>query len=212
MNPEAIAFLKAREPRFAEHIERIGDVALPKSRSKDPFLALIESIAYQQLAGAAARVIWSRVLALFPDQTPSAHALLALSEAQLRGAGLSRSKARALRDIAEKKAAGIVPTARSIARMSEKNVYERLTQIRGVGPWTVEMLLIFSLRRPDIMPATDYGVRKGFQVLYRKRSLPTPKQIEKCAQHWRPHRTTAALYLWRIAATAKPAKKKTATS
>jgi DNA-3-methyladenine glycosylase II len=212
MNSDAIAFLKKCEPRFTNHIERIGDIELPTRRSSDPFLALIESIAYQQLAGTAARVIWSRVLALFPEQIPSARVLLELSEDQLRAAGLSRSKARSLRDIAAKKAEGVVPTARSIARMTEKNIFERLIQIRGVGPWTVEMLLIFSLRRPDIMPSTDYGVRKGIQLLYRKRSLPTPKQVAKLAESWSPHRTTAALYLWRIAAAAKPKKRKAATS
>ncbi len=212
MNPDAIAFLKKCEPRFTVHIERIGDIGLPKRRSNDPFLALIESIAYQQLAAAAARVIWSRVLALFPEQTPSAHALLDLSEDQLRSAGLSRSKARSLREIAAKKAEGVVPTARSIARMTEHNIFERLIQIRGVGPWTVDMLLIFSLRRPDIMPSTDYGVRKGIQLLYRKRSLPSPKQVAKLTECWSPHRTTAALYLWRIAAAAKPKKRKAATS
>ena len=148
------------------------------------------------------------MLALFDGAAPTAEALLALSDEQLRSAGLSRSKVAAMRDIAAKTVAGIVPNARSIARMQEERIYERLTQIRGVGRWTVEMLLIFSLRRPDVMPVTDYGVRKGFQVLYRKRSLPTPKQLEKFARRWSPHRTTAALYLWRIANTAKPVRRK----
>jgi 3-methyladenine DNA glycosylase/8-oxoguanine DNA glycosylase len=208
MNSEAIDFLRSSEPRFAEHIERIGPVTINSPEYKDPFVALIRSITYQQLAGAAARAIWLRVLALFDGAAPTAEALLALSDEQLRSAGLSRSKVAAMRDIAVKTVAGIVPNARSIARMQEERIYERLTQIRGVGRWTVEMLLIFSLRRPDVMPVTDYGVRKGFQVLYRKRSLPTPKQLEKFARRWSPHRTTAALYLWRIANTAKPVRRK----
>ena len=216
MNTDAIEFLKASEPAFAEHIGRIGPIILPPKRSPDPFLALIESITYQQLAGSAAKAIWTRVLALFADQTPCAEVLLSLGDDQLRAAGLSRGKTLAMRDIADKKLKGIVPNARSISRMSEQRIYEQLTQIRGVGRWTVEMLLIFTLRRPDIMPATDYGIRKGFQALYRKRALPTPKQLEKFAQRWSPHRTTAALYLWRIADGAKPIKKpvkrKSATS
>jgi 3-methyladenine DNA glycosylase/8-oxoguanine DNA glycosylase len=211
MNEEAIDFLKAREPAFADHIDRIGLIEL-SPKSPDPFLGLLKSITHQQLAGAAAGAIWRRVLALFADQTPNAELLLTLSDAQLRAAGLSRSKATAMREIAAKTMLGVVPDALGISRMSEEEIREQLTQIRGVGPWTVEMLLIFTLRRPDVMPATDYGIRKGIQVLYRKRALPTPKQIEKLANRWRPHRTTAALYLWRIAESAKPAQRNAATS
>ena len=212
MNKKEIEQLRQREPAFVDHIGRIGPIILKSERSRDPFLALLRSITYQQLAGSAAKAIWTRVLALFPDEPPCAEALLLLRDDQLRAAGLSRSKALAMRDIADKKLQGIVPNARSISRMSEQRIYEQLTQIRGVGPWTVEMLLIFTLLRPDVMPATDYGIRKGFQVLYRKRELPTPKHIEKFAQRWSPHRTTAALYLWRIADSAKPVKRGAATS
>ena len=132
------------------------------------------------------------MLALFPRQKPSAQGLLTLSEDQLRAAGLSRSKARSLLDIAAKKMEGVVPTALGIARMTEQHICERLIRIRGVGPRTVEMLLIFSLRRPDVIPSTDYGVRKGIQLQYRKRSLPTPKEVANLAEHWSPYRTTAA--------------------
>jgi 3-methyladenine DNA glycosylase/8-oxoguanine DNA glycosylase len=111
-----------------------------------------------------------------------------------------------MKDIAHKALAGHVPDAKQIAKMSEKEIYDRLTQIRGVGPWTVDMLLIFTLRRPDILPSNDYGVRKGFQVLYRKRAMPSPKLLLKTAELWRPYRTTAALYLWRIADSSKQAK------
>ena len=212
MTKEEIERLMQRDPAFVAHISRIGPIILKMERSRDPFLALLRSITYQQLAGSAAKAIWTRVLALFAGEPPCAEALLLLGDDQLRAAGLSRSKALAMRDIADKKLKGVVPTARSISRMSEQRIYEQLTQIRGVGPLTVEMLLIFTLRRPDVMPATDYGIRKGFQVLYRKRKLPSAKQIEKFAKRWSPHRTTAALYLWRIADGAKPIKRKAATS
>lgn len=213
MNPSAIAHLCKCEPRFAAHVERIGPITLQKAEYTDPFVALLRSITYQQLAGNAARAIWLRVLALFEGAMPSAESLLRLSDETLRSAGLSRSKAAAMRDIATKRMEGLVPTARSIARMKEERIYEQLVQIRGVGPWTVEMLLIFGLRRPDVMPGSDYGVRKGVQVLYGRRTLPTPRQVLRYAERWRPHRTTAALYLWRIAESApRKRNKKRATS
>jgi 3-methyladenine DNA glycosylase/8-oxoguanine DNA glycosylase len=205
MHARAAKHLRERDPHMAPWIDRLGTVKLPVRRSRDPYLALLESIAYQQLAGSAARAIWGRVLDLFEDQHPHPERLIALSDETLRKAGLSRNKALSMRDIATKTLAGHVPDAQRIRKMSERDIYDLLTQIRGVGPWTVDMLLIFTLRRPDVMPVTDYGVRKGFQVLYRKRSLPTPKQLLKVAERWRPHRTTAALYLWRIADAAKKA-------
>ncbi len=199
MHARAVKHLRESDPRLREWIDRIGLIRLPQRPSADPFLALLESIAHQQLAGAAARAIWNRVLALFEDQAPRPERLLALSEAHLRGAGLSRSKALSMIHIAETAVAGQLPDEQRIMQMTELEILEQLTKIRGVGPWTVDMLLIFTLRRPDVMPLTDYGVRKGFQVLYRKRSLPTPKQLSKAADRWRPYRTAAALYLWRIA-------------
>jgi len=199
VHARAVKHLRERDPQLREWIDRIGLVRLPQRPSTDPFLALLESIAHQQLAGAAARAIWNRVLALFEDQLPRPERILALSEEHLRGAGLSRSKALSMKDIAATAIAGQLPDAQRIMKMSELEILEQLTKIRGVGPWTVDMLLILTLRRPDIMPLTDYGVRKGFQVLYRKRSLPTPKQLSKGAERWRPYRTAAALYLWRIA-------------
>jgi 3-methyladenine DNA glycosylase/8-oxoguanine DNA glycosylase len=129
-----------------------------------------------------------------------------MPEEHLRSAGLSRSKAMAMRDICAKVNAGRIPDAVQIKQMSDTDIYALLMDIRGVGSWTVDMLMMFTLCRPDIMPVTDYGVRKGFQVLYRKRKLPTPKQLEKFSEKWRPHRSVAALYLWRIADTAKKKK------
>jgi len=206
MHLRAIKHLRDRDPRLAEFIDRIGLIKLPPRRSSDPYLALLETIAYQQLAGAAAKKIWGRVMCLFDEGGPRPEKLIALSEETLRSAGLSRSKALSMRDIATRTLSGQIPDALAMKAMSNEELFETLTQIRGVGPWTVEMLLMFTLRRPDVMPATDYGIRKGFQMLYRKRQLPTPKQLLKKAESWRPYRTAAALYLWRIADTAKEKK------
>lgn len=209
MHVRAAKHLRSRDPRLAEWIDKIGVVRMPARRSPDPYVALLETIAYQQLAGSAAKKIWERGLGLFDEAGPRAERLLALSEEELRSAGLSRSKAVSMRDIAARTLSGAIPDAAGMKRMSDEELFETLTQIRGVGPWTVEMLLMFTLRRPDIMPATDYGVRKGFQVLYRKREMPTPKELLKKAEIWRPYRTAAALYLWRIADAAKVKKKPT---
>jgi DNA-3-methyladenine glycosylase II len=130
-----------------------------------------------------------------------------MTESHLRTAGLSRSKALAMRDVCARVNAGTIPSGARIVKMPDADIYAQLTQVRGVGSWTVDMLMIFTLCRPDIMPATDYGIRKGFQILYRKRVLPSPKQIVKSAEKWRPYRSVAALYLWRIADTAKTKKK-----
>jgi DNA-3-methyladenine glycosylase II len=121
---------------------------------------------------------------------------------------LSRSKALAMKDISVRVNEGKIPNSALIAQMSDADIYAQLMEARGVGTWTVDMLMMFTLCRPDVMPVTDYGVRKGFQVLYRKRALPSPKQLLKHSEKWQPHRSVAALYLWRIAETAKPKKAK----
>jgi 3-methyladenine DNA glycosylase/8-oxoguanine DNA glycosylase len=206
MHRRAVNHLRIQDPRLAEWIDRIGLIKMPPRRSPDPYLSLLETIAHQQLAGAAARKIWGRVVALFDEEGPRPEKLIALGEGQLRSAGLSRSKAVSMRAIASHTLSGQIPDAEGMKCMLDEDIFANLTRIRGVGPWTVEMLLMFTLRRPDIMPATDYGIRKGFQVLYRKRKMPTPKQLLKSADIWRPYRTAAALYLWRIADSAKRAK------
>jgi DNA-3-methyladenine glycosylase II len=208
----AIRHLRNADVRLAEWIDRIGPLRLPVPPVREPYVALLESIAHQQLAGAAARAIWARVLGLFEDGVPCAKRLAAMTEAELRSAGLSRSKALAMKDVCVRVNAGMIPTAARIAHMADADIYAQLMEVRGVGAWTVDMLMIFTLRRPDVMPATDYGVRKGFQVLYRKRALPSPKQLLKFSEKWRPHRSVAALYLWQIAGTAKKPKKKPSLS
>jgi DNA-3-methyladenine glycosylase II len=206
MTPSAIEHLRDADPKLRDWIARLGPVRLPPRRSRDPYRALLESVVYQQLNGVAAGTIWNRVLDLFEDRDPHPEKLIAHSDTVLRSAGLSRNKISSLRAIAAGRISGDVPEAQRIARLADLEIYERLTRLRGVGPWTVDMLMIFTLRRPDVMPATDYGIRKGFQTAYRKRNLPTPKEVLARAERWRPFRTTAALYLWRIADEAKPRK------
>jgi 3-methyladenine DNA glycosylase/8-oxoguanine DNA glycosylase len=212
MPMHAIQHLRQCDPRLGEWIDRIGVLQFPTTQAREPYVALLETIAHQQLAGAAARAIWARVLGLFDDGVPCPRGLVKMTEEHLRTAGLSRSKALAMKDICTRVNAGTIPSAALIGQMSDIEIYERLMEVRGVGTWTVDMLMMFTLCRPDIMPVTDYGVRKGFQVLYRKRALPTPKQLLKLTEKWRPHRSVAALYLWRIAETAKKPKKKKSLS
>jgi 3-methyladenine DNA glycosylase/8-oxoguanine DNA glycosylase len=212
MSTAAIRHLRKSDPRLVEWIDRIGELELPSPPARELYVALLESIVYQQLAGAAARAIWARVIGLFEDGIPCPKRLAEMTEAQLRTAGLSRSKALAMKDICIRHNAGQIPTTVSIAQMSDADIYTQLLEVRGVGPWTVDMLMMFTLCRPDVMPVTDYGVRKGFQLLYRKRALPSPKQLLKLTEKWRPHRSVAALYLWRIAEAAMKAKKKKSLS
>jgi DNA-3-methyladenine glycosylase II len=207
MPTPAIRHLRNSDPRFVEWIDRIGTLELPMPPVREPYVALLESIAHQQLAGAAARAIWTRVMGLFADGVPCPKRLAEMTEVELRAAGLSRSKALAMKDICARVNAGKIPSTALIAQMSDADIYAQLMEARGVGMWTVDMLMLFTLCRPDVMPVTDYGVRKGFQVLYRKRALPSPKQLLKHSQKWQPHRSVAALYLWRIAETAKKPKK-----
>ena len=213
MATAAIRHLRKSDPRFGEWIDRIGTLELPAPPVRELYVALLESVAHQQLAGAAARAIWGRVIGLFADGVPCPKRLADMTEAELRAAGLSRSKALAMKDICARVNAGTIPSGSLIAQMSDADIYAQLMEARGVGMWTVDMLMMFTLSRPDVMPVTDYGVRKGFQVLYRKRALPSPKQLLKFSEKWQPHRSVAALYLWRIAETAKkPSVKKKSLS
>ena len=197
-NPAARRHLRSRDPILARVIAKVGPCELKPRRGKSPFNALVHAVVHQQLNGTAAQTILKRVLALYPKTAfPTPDQVLATPDDALRGAGLSRSKIAAIKDIAAKTLEGVVPDARKAARMSDEEIVERLTVIRGVGPWTVEMLLIFTLGRPDVMPSTDYGVRKGFALVYGKRQLPQPAELLRHAERWRPHRSAAAWYLWR---------------
>ena len=173
-------------------------------RARPPFEMLVRAVAHQQLNGRAAETILARMIALFPGRRfPRPEDLLAVSPRALRRAGFSRAKVAALRDIAAKTLAGVVPSPRAITRLDDAVIVERLTQVRGVGRWTVEMLLMFRFGRPDVLPVDDFGVRAGFRAAYRRRAMPTPRQLMAYGERWRPHRTTAAWYLWRAAEAAR---------
>ncbi len=195
---EALAHLRAGDPVLGALIERIGPFALELKPAESLFEALLRSIIYQQLHGKAAATIHGRVLvelARHGGTTPEA--LAQLSDAALRGAGLSGNKLLAVRDLAAKCLAGTVPALAETVHLSDEELIARLTAVRGIGPWTVHMLLIFYLGRPDVMPTGDFAIRLGFQKLYRKRQDPKPEAILKHARRWQPYRSVASWYLWR---------------
>jgi 3-methyladenine DNA glycosylase/8-oxoguanine DNA glycosylase len=190
--------LSATDRRMAALIARSRRYNIVPAASIRPFDALAESIAYQQLSGKAAATIFGRVRALFPKRKwLDPEQLLATPDDKLRGAGLSRAKTAALKDLAAKTIDRTVPSGRALLRMSDDEIIARLTQVRGIGRWTVEMLLLFDLGRPDVWPVDDYGVCKGFAKTFGRRKLPTPKQLMKIGEKWRPYRSVAAWYFWR---------------
>jgi DNA-3-methyladenine glycosylase II len=190
--------IAATDPRIAALIARSPRYNIKPAPLIRPFDALAESIAYQQLSGKAAATIFGRVRALYPRRKYlDPKKILATPDESFRAAGLSRSKIAAVKDLAAKTIDGTVPSARAIARMSDEEIILRLTEVRGIGRWTVEMLLLFDLGRPDVWPVDDYGVRKGFAKIFGRRKLPTPKQLMKLGDKWRPYRSVAAWYFWR---------------
>ena len=198
MTEEALYYLRKADRVLGRLISQVGPCRLKPRKRRSPFETLVRSVVYQQLNGTAAATILGRVVALYPHRRfPRPEDLLNTPDERLRGAGLSRAKTAAIKDIAAKTLSGIVPTSAAIAKMTEEEIVAQLTTLRGVGPWTVEMLLIFTLGRPDVLPVTDYGVRKGFARTYGWKELPQPKELLAFGERWRPHRTTAAWYFWR---------------
>jgi len=198
MSEAAIAHLTQADKVLARLIKKIGPCNWKPRKRRSPFEALVQSVTCQQLNGTAAATIFSRVKALYPGRRfPSPEDLLATPDEKLRAAGLSRAKIAAIKDIAANTLSGVVPTSRAIARMENEVILSQLTTIRGVGPWTVEMLLMFKLGRMDVLPVTDYGVRKGFALTYKLKDLPTPNELLAHGEKWRPYRSIAAWYLWR---------------
>jgi DNA-3-methyladenine glycosylase II len=190
--------LNASDKRLAELIARSRRYEITPSLRVRPFDALAESIAYQQLSGKAAATIWKRVREIFGKRKfLDPKLVLATPDEKFRAAGLSRSKVAALKDLAAKTLDGAVPTARQMAKMTDAEIIEHLIQVRGIGRWTAEMLLLFDLGRPDVWPVNDYGVRKGFAKIFGKRKLPTPKQMEKHGAKFSPYRSALAWYCWR---------------
>jgi DNA-3-methyladenine glycosylase II len=213
---EALQHLRSKDAKLAALIDRAGDFTLKLDANASPFESLVESILYQQLHGKAAATIHRRVREHFGgDPTPKL--LLDAPDEVLRAAGVSFNKIKALKDLAARTIDGTVPAHAAIGRMTDSEIVERLTAVRGIGPWTVEMMLIFRLGRPDVLPVTDYGVRKGFALTFQRvpksrpiaaEDLPKPEVMLKRGKRWAPFRSVAAWYLWRacdLARTAAPA-------
>ncbi|MGE0151443.1 MAG: methylated-DNA--[protein]-cysteine S-methyltransferase [Reyranellaceae bacterium] len=197
----AVAHLRQIDPALAKVIDLVGPCGLQINATQSLFIALAEAIVYQQLTAKAAATIFARVRALFPHahNGPTPLQILRASDARLRSAGLSGAKAAALRDLARKAADGQIPELKDLHAMDDAQIVASLTQIRGIGRWTVEMLLMFRLGRPDILPLDDYGIRKGIAVIDRKRALPEKAAMEKRGRRWSPYRSVASWYLWRAA-------------
>ena len=194
----ALAHLRASDPGLAALIDRIGTFALDLKAADSLFEAMLRSIVYQQLHGKAAATIHGRVLTEMEHHGgPTPEALTKAPDAALRGAGLSGNKLLAVRDLAAKCREGTVPSLTEAHKLEDDELVTRLTEVRGIGPWTVHMLLIFYLGRSDVMPTGDYAIRLGFKKLYRKRKDPTPEAIIKHARRWQPYRSVASWYLWR---------------
>jgi DNA-3-methyladenine glycosylase II len=211
----AIAQLSAADPKLGKLIERAGPFTLRVASSQSPFEALVESIIYQQLHGKAAATIHRRMIEsfgdpLFPNDAlpphPTAQQLLDCPNEQLRAAGLSQNKMLALRDLAAKTIDGTVPPLATIRKMSDEDIINHLIQVRGIGRWTVEMLLIFRLGRPDVFPVSDYGVRKGFALTFQglkptkkvePSDLPNAETMHRRGKKWAPWRSIASWYMWR---------------
>lgn len=198
----AVAHLRAACPKMARFIDRQGRFRLRVARDPDLFAALSRAIVYQQLSGKAAGTIHDRFRALFPGQRPDPAVAVGLSTDLLRQAGLSRNKAASVQDLARRMVEGSLPDFRRMGRMSDEAVIESLCQVRGIGPWTAQMLLMFNLGRPDVMPATDLGVQKGVLAVYGLAAVPDPATVERRTRHLAPYRSAASWYFWRAADTA----------
>jgi DNA-3-methyladenine glycosylase II len=208
---EAVEYLSARDPKLGALIERAGPFTLRLDPSPSPFESLLESILYQQLHGKAAATIHRRVREYFGGD-PTPQMLIDTPDDPLRAAGVSGNKIKAFRDLAAKTLDGTVPTHAAIKKLPDAEIIERLTAVRGIGAWTVEMLLIFRLGRPDVLPVTDYGVRKGFALTFQKvpkaralaaEDLPKADVLLRRGKKWAPFRSVASWYMWRACDLAK---------
>jgi len=209
MTPATHKHLSKRDPVMRRLIREHGKCGLTPETRRPPFQSLVQAVAHQQLNGTAANTILSRFKKLFPGRKfPRPEDLAKVTDAQIRACGFSFAKIKSIRDIAEKTLSGVVPSSRQIVDLSDDEIITRLTEVRGVGRWTVEMLLIFQLGRPDVLPADDFGVRTGFRLAYKMREMPKPKELLAFGEKWKPHRTTAAWFLWCAADAAKGAAKR----
>jgi DNA-3-methyladenine glycosylase II len=209
MTPAAHKHLSKRDPVLRRLIREHGKCDLVPEKRRSPFQSLVQAVAHQQLNGTAANNILTRFKNLFPGRKfPRPEDLAKVTDKQIRACGFSFAKIKSIRDITAKALDGTIPSSRQIMKLPDEEIIARLTEVRGVGRWTVEMLLIFQLGRPDVLPVGDFGVRTGFRVVYKKREMPHPKALLAFGEKWKPHRTTAAWFLWCAADAAKDAAKK----
>ena len=203
-----LAHLRRRERKFGRWFDRIGplDVQAAWRKPFDPCDALARAILYQQLSGKAAATIVGRVETAIGAKKLHPDTLARVDDPALRACGVSGNKTLALRDLAARAAAGEVPSLREMATLPDDAIIERLTAVRGIGRWTVEMMLMFKLGRPDVLPVDDLGVRKGAQLLDRLEDMPKPRELAARGEKWGPYRSLAAFYLWRIADFAAPVR------
>jgi len=200
----ATAHLAAIDADWAALVKRVGPCGLQTMPAREPYEALIRAIAHQQLHGKAAEAILGRFVAMYPDEAfPSPQSILETEPELLRACGFSFAKIASIQGIAEGTAAGVVPTRKASQKLGDEELIERLVSLKGVGRWTVEMLLIHTLERPDILPVDDFGVREGWRVLKTRPQQPKPRGLAHIGQAWSPHRSAAAWYLWRAAEQAK---------
>ena len=207
MSEHILNHLSGIDPNMGGLIRAVGHYGLVLEPECHPFESLASAIAHQQLHGAAARTILGRFVSnIGQGAFPTPQAVIAAPEKKLREVGFSGSKIAALRDLASKTLEGMVPDRSALARLEDAEIIERLTEVRGIGRWTVEMLLIFHLGRPDVLPVDDFGVRAGFQFTYGLRKMPAPKALALYGERWGPHRSAAAWYLWRAVELKKAGK------
>jgi len=195
---EAVKYLAERDEKLKFLIAETDPFQMDQDHLQSPYEALLEAIAYQSISGKAAATIFGRVKALSPTgRAPSPQEMLKLRKQALRKAGLSNAKAVAMKDLAKKTIEGIVPALEDAQKLSDEELVKRLTSVRGIGAWTVEMFLIFRLGRPDVLPIHDLGVQKGWSITYGKKHKPKPKELLAFGERWRPYRTVASWYMWR---------------
>ncbi|MCC7509880.1 MAG: DNA-3-methyladenine glycosylase 2 family protein [Planctomycetes bacterium] len=194
---KAVRHIAAADPGLARVIRAAGPARLEIKRYRSPYEYLLRAIIFQQLAGKAATTIHGRLLDLFPARRPKPELLLRTSAPKLRQAGVSSNKQKAIKDLARRAAKGEIPTFAKLARMEDEAIIQTLTQVHGVGRWTVEMLLMFQLGRPDVLPVNDLGVQKGFAKACGMALPPKPKELEQLADHWRPYRSVGSWLCWR---------------
>jgi len=195
---DATRYLSERDEQLRRLIAEAAPFKIDADDAQSPYQVLLEAIAYQSISGKAAATIFGRIKALGENgRPPTPEKMLKIPTAKLRKAGLSGAKAAAMKDLAKKTIAGIVPTHDEALRLSDDELVKRLVAVRGIGAWTVEMFLIFRLGRPDVLPIHDLGVKKGWSVAYGKKHIPKPKELLKFGERWRPYRTVASWYMWR---------------